>query len=172
MRVGIIGAGNVGTGLTKHLVPKGHSVMLSFSGDAEQLKKSATALAARAGSVAEAVRFADIVVLATPWTATSDALKQVEGPSQGKVFWDCTNALPRGTSCRARHGPRTRERCIANRTGRSWGDPLPRPSKNGHETRSGADLRLALERIRQWCRSPGREYRRLWIVEEPEVRYA
>ena len=58
MKIGIIGAGNVGTGLTKHLVPKGHSVMLSFHKDAEKLKDTAGAFVARAGTVAEAVQFA------------------------------------------------------------------------------------------------------------------
>lgn len=93
MKIGIVGAGNVGTGLTKRLLPKGHTVMLSFSRDADTLKKCALALGTRAGSVAEAVQFADVVVLTTPWTATSDALRQAGKPCQGKILWDCTNAL-------------------------------------------------------------------------------
>jgi predicted dinucleotide-binding enzyme len=93
MKVGIIGAGNVGTGLAKHLAPRGHSVMLSFNRCADQLKKSAAALGVQDGTVAEAVRFADVVVLATPWTATADALEQVGKTSERKILWDCTNAL-------------------------------------------------------------------------------
>ena len=38
MKIGIIGAGNVRTGLTKHLVPRGHSVMLSFHRDLKHLR--------------------------------------------------------------------------------------------------------------------------------------
>ncbi|MGF6779747.1 NADPH-dependent F420 reductase [Paraburkholderia sp. GAS334] len=93
MKIGIIGAGNVGTGLTKHLVPAGHSVMLSFSLDMEKLGMTAAALGASVGTVDEAVRFAEVVVLATPWTAASDALRQVGDASQKKILWDCTNAL-------------------------------------------------------------------------------
>ncbi|MGF6597683.1 putative dinucleotide-binding enzyme [Paraburkholderia sp. GAS448] len=93
MKIGIIGAGNVGTGLTKHLVPVGHSVMLSFSLDMEKLRTTAAALGASVGTVAEAVQFADVVVLATPWTAASDALMQVGDAPQKKILWDCTNAL-------------------------------------------------------------------------------
>ncbi|WP_233808191.1 NADPH-dependent F420 reductase [Paraburkholderia sp. HP33-1] len=93
MKIGIIGAGNVGTGLTKHLIAQGHSVMLSFSLDMEKLRTTAAALGADVGTVAEAVRFADVAVLATPWTAAADALAQVGTPPERKVLWDCTNAL-------------------------------------------------------------------------------
>lgn len=93
MKIGIIGAGNVGTGLTKHLVAVGHSVMLSFSLDMEKLRTTAAMLGASVGTVAEAVRFADVVVLATPWTVAADALRQVGDVPQKKILWDCTNAL-------------------------------------------------------------------------------
>jgi len=77
MKIGVIGAGNVGTGLAKRLIPNGHNVMLSFHTDAEKLKSVAASLGARVGFVAEAAQFGDVVVLATPWTATAEALKQV-----------------------------------------------------------------------------------------------
>lgn len=93
MRIGIIGAGNVGTGLTKHLVAKGHSVMLSFSKDIQKLNTAAMALGAKVGTIAEAAQFGDVVVLATPWTVTTDALRQVGKVPQHKILWDCTNAL-------------------------------------------------------------------------------
>jgi predicted dinucleotide-binding enzyme len=43
--------------------------------------------------VADAVAFADVAVLATPYTASADALKQTGNPTSGKVLWDCTNPL-------------------------------------------------------------------------------
>ncbi|MBC8752345.1 F420-dependent NADP oxidoreductase [Paraburkholderia sp. WC7.3b] len=93
VKIGIIGAGNVGTGLTKHLVPRGHSVMLSFSLDIEKLRTTAAELGASVGTVTGAVQFADVVVLATPWTAAPEALEQVGRAPQKKILWDCTNAL-------------------------------------------------------------------------------
>jgi 8-hydroxy-5-deazaflavin:NADPH oxidoreductase len=93
MNIGMIGAGNLGTGLTKHLVPNGHAVMLSFSKDMERLKSSADSLGARTGTPAQAVDFADLVVLATPWAATAEALQQIGKVSKSKILWDCTNAL-------------------------------------------------------------------------------
>jgi predicted dinucleotide-binding enzyme len=93
MKIGIIGAGNVGTGLTKRLVPKGHSVMLSYSRDPAKMAATAKGLGAKTGSVAETVAFGDVVVLATPYTASEDALKQAGKPTSGKIIWDCTNPL-------------------------------------------------------------------------------
>jgi predicted dinucleotide-binding enzyme len=93
VNIGIIGAGNVGTGLAKRLIARGHAVMLSFSLDMDKLNASAAELGARAGTVAEAVQFADVVVLATPWTVTPDALGQTGSVRGRKIVWDCTNAL-------------------------------------------------------------------------------
>ncbi|MBV9610838.1 MAG: NAD(P)-binding domain-containing protein [Acidobacteriaceae bacterium] len=93
MNVGIIGAGNVGTGLAKLLAARGHAVMLSFSKDHEKLRAAAEAIGARAGTPVEATRFGSVVVLATPWNATPDALKQAGNPGESKIIWDCTNAL-------------------------------------------------------------------------------
>jgi 8-hydroxy-5-deazaflavin:NADPH oxidoreductase len=93
MKIAIIGAGNVGTGLTKYLVPAGHEVMLSFSSDPAALRDTARKFGANAGSVAEAVAFADVVVLCTPFAATASALGQVGAVAGRKPLWDCTNAL-------------------------------------------------------------------------------
>jgi predicted dinucleotide-binding enzyme len=93
MNIGIIGAGNLGTGLAKQLVKKGHAVMLSFSRELAKLRSAADSLGVKAGTPIETTAFADVMVLATPWNATTDALKQI-GPVRGsKIIWDCTNAL-------------------------------------------------------------------------------
>jgi len=93
MNIGIIGAGNLGSGLAKRLAAKGHAVMLSFSKDAEKLRRTAGSMGAAAGTPAEAVDFADVAVLASRWTATPEALRQVGTVAKTKVLWDCTNAL-------------------------------------------------------------------------------
>ena len=93
MQIGIIGAGSLGTGLTKHLVKNGHAVMLSFSRDAAKLKSTASSLGAKAGTPAEAAAFADVVVLATPWNVAGEALKAIGTVPVRKILWDCTNAL-------------------------------------------------------------------------------
>jgi predicted dinucleotide-binding enzyme len=93
MNIGIIGAGNLGSGLAKRLAAKGHAVMLSFSKETEKLRRTADSMGAAAGTPAEAVDFADVAVLASPWAATPEALRQVGTVAKTKVLWDCTNAL-------------------------------------------------------------------------------
>jgi 8-hydroxy-5-deazaflavin:NADPH oxidoreductase len=93
MKIGIVGAGNLGTGLAKLLSPKGHQVLISYSRDASKLQATAKGLGIKAGTVAEAVAFADVIVLATPYPAAEDALKQAGSPSGGKILWDCTNPM-------------------------------------------------------------------------------
>jgi 8-hydroxy-5-deazaflavin:NADPH oxidoreductase len=93
MKIGIIGAGNLGTGLAKRLLAKGHSVVLSYSRDLSKLEATAHGLGARAGTVADAVSFGEVIVLATPYTASANALKQAGNSLAGKIIWDCTNPL-------------------------------------------------------------------------------
>jgi 8-hydroxy-5-deazaflavin:NADPH oxidoreductase len=93
MKVGIIGSGNVGTGLAKLLGAAGHQIMLSYSRDEAKLKATAQKFGAKHGSVAEAVAFGDVIVLTTPYTTNTDALAQAGNPAKGKILWDCTNPL-------------------------------------------------------------------------------
>jgi predicted dinucleotide-binding enzyme len=93
MNIGIIGAGNLGTGLAKHLVAAGHRVMLSYSRDTAKLEAAAKKFGTRHGSVASAVSFADLIALATPYAASEAALRESGSPSKGKILWDCTNPM-------------------------------------------------------------------------------
>jgi len=93
MDIGIIGAGNLGTGLAKRLLATGHDVVLSYSRDMSKLEETARALGARAGTLMDAVSFGEVIVLATPYTASADALKQVGNYLHDKIIWDCTNPL-------------------------------------------------------------------------------
>ncbi|MBV8092963.1 MAG: NAD(P)-binding domain-containing protein, partial [Acetobacteraceae bacterium] len=92
MRIGIIGAGALGTALGRRLTAKGHEVTLSFSRDPVKLREAATALGARSASVAEAAAWAEVIALATPWAATELALRQA-GDLSRRIVWDCTNPL-------------------------------------------------------------------------------
>jgi hypothetical protein len=95
MNIGIIGAGNIGIGLGKRLSSNGHSIIVSFSKSPESLTAATTAIGggARSGTVEEAARFGEVVVLATPWLATEMAIEQSHGALHGKTLWDCTNPL-------------------------------------------------------------------------------
>jgi predicted dinucleotide-binding enzyme len=93
--ISILGAGNVGGTLGRAWARQGYEVFFGVRGpqDAktQQLLKS-IGPKARAGTVAEAAAAGDVLVLATPWPATRDAV-QAAGDLAGKIVVDCTNPL-------------------------------------------------------------------------------
>lgn len=85
-KIGIIGAGNVGGTLGRVWAAAGHDVLFG-------VRAPATAEAiGRMGTLAEAFAFGEVLVLATPWSAVKDVLRQA-GPLAGKILFDCTNPL-------------------------------------------------------------------------------
>lgn len=95
MKIGIIGAGNVGSALGTGWVRAGHAVMFGVRNPADKKVQGLLSLLgakAQAASVADAAQFGEVIVLATPWTAAQDAISQM-GDLSGKVLFDCTNPL-------------------------------------------------------------------------------
>ncbi|HMC89389.1 MAG TPA: NADPH-dependent F420 reductase [Gemmataceae bacterium] len=95
MRIGILGAGNVGGALGRGWANKGHDVFFGVPRPKDTKTQDLVrgiGPKARAGTVADAAGFAEVVVLATPWQATQDALRGA-GNLAGKVVVDCTNPL-------------------------------------------------------------------------------
>lgn len=94
MNIGIIGSGNVGKALGETWLKKGHDILFSYSRDLQKLRAYAAGLGgkASAGTPAEAVNFAEVVLFAPPWPSVEDALRAA-GPLKGKVLIDCTNPL-------------------------------------------------------------------------------
>ena len=87
MRIAIIGAGNVGTALGKQFVKTGHEVVYGVKDPASPKYK-----ALKPRTVKDAVSFADVVVLATPWPATEAAIRSA-GSLAEKIVVDCINPL-------------------------------------------------------------------------------
>ncbi len=94
MNIGIIGAGNVGSSLGKIWAENGHKLMFSYSRDTTKLEKIAQSIGGNAsvGTPAEAVQFAEVVVLSVPYGAKEDALKEA-GSLEGKILFSTVNAL-------------------------------------------------------------------------------
>ncbi|MCB9475855.1 MAG: NADPH-dependent F420 reductase [Deltaproteobacteria bacterium] len=98
MDIAIIGAGNVGGTLGRKFAAKGHNV--TFAVRLPDSEKTKTLLAdfpdkVRALTIPKATTLADVILLATPWDATREAL-QAAGDLSGKVLIDCTNPLADG----------------------------------------------------------------------------
>ncbi|CAN5646460.1 NADPH-dependent F420 reductase [soil metagenome] len=92
MKVALIGAGRMGTALAKLLVEAGHEVVLSNSRGPESLAESVADIGggSKAAGVIDAVEAADVVVLATPWPKTQEAVAAVADWT-GKLVVDTTN---------------------------------------------------------------------------------
>lgn len=95
MKIGVIGAGNVGGALGKLWARQGHEIVFGVrdpqDAKLQELLKS-TSGKARAATVKDAASFGELVVLATPWEATEAAI-QSAGSLAGKTVIDCTNPL-------------------------------------------------------------------------------
>jgi predicted dinucleotide-binding enzyme len=94
MKIAIIGAGVVGVALGHAWARKSHAITYGARDPASP--KVVGALSAVAGAaaapIADAVKWADVVVLATPWDGTEAALKAAGGCA-GKALLDATNPL-------------------------------------------------------------------------------
>jgi 8-hydroxy-5-deazaflavin:NADPH oxidoreductase len=90
LRIGIIGAGSLGSALGQALSAHRHDVMFGGGNSAHE---AAARHGAQAGSNADAARFGDVIVLAVPFGAIDCALAEAGPLEQGQVLWSCVNAL-------------------------------------------------------------------------------
>lgn len=93
MKIGIIGAGNVGQAIGARLAAAGHDVVISFSRDFEKVKVAAERIGGKPGTPEEAAGHGEVVVLATPWGATLGAVGDLATLLDGRTVWDTTNPL-------------------------------------------------------------------------------
>ena len=99
MRIAVIGAGNVGGTLGRRWAELGHNVSFGV----RDVNKGAAAVkgggplqsGAKVTTPADAVRDAEVLLLATPWDAVRDSLHEA-GKLDGVVLLDATNPLKAG----------------------------------------------------------------------------
>src|SRR5579864_3834385 len=97
MKIGILGTGDVGRALGDAFIATGHEVKM---GSREAANEKAVAWVkqaggrASAGTFSDAVKFADVAVIATAWSGTESALRMAELKNfAGKLVIDATNPL-------------------------------------------------------------------------------
>jgi predicted dinucleotide-binding enzyme len=91
--IAILGAGSVGGALGRRFLALGHDVRFGVSNpDGEKYMALAAETRIPVSSVGEAVRGADLVVLAVPYDAVKAALAAA-GDLDGRIVVDCTNPL-------------------------------------------------------------------------------
>jgi len=91
MKIGIIGAGAIGTTIAKQLAEAGYNVIISNSRGADTLEEKIKEIRGNtvAGSVREAAE-ADVIFLAVRWEHAQEAISAVN--LEGKILVDVTNA--------------------------------------------------------------------------------
>jgi 8-hydroxy-5-deazaflavin:NADPH oxidoreductase len=91
MKIGIIGAGKMGSALGKIWVQQGHQVLLSYSHDLAKLHQLTDSIGAKAGPPNDAADFGDVIMLAIPYPALHDVLPTVS--LDGKIVISCVSGL-------------------------------------------------------------------------------
>ncbi|MEH0472969.1 NAD(P)-binding domain-containing protein [Streptomyces sp. B21-097] len=95
MKIGIIGAGNIGGNLTRRLTALGHDVAVANSRGPQTLTDLAKETGATPVAVGEAARDAEIVVITVPLKAVPDLPSGVlDGAADGVVVIDTNNYYP------------------------------------------------------------------------------
>ena len=95
-KIAFVGAGRMGSAIGTLLVGTGHEVMFS-SRHPEELKPLVEKLGphAHAGTVAEAVKFGDVIVLTIPYNGMPELAKEFGQPLQAKpLVIDVDNPVP------------------------------------------------------------------------------
>ncbi|MGO4572084.1 NADPH-dependent F420 reductase [Microvirga sp. 2TAF3] len=121
MKIGIIGAGNIGGNLTRRLTALGHEVAVANSRGPETLATLAAETGARAVAVPEAVRGKDLVIVTIPEKSIPDLPADLfEGADAGTVIVDTGNYYPQQRDGRIDgiEGGSTESRWVSQQLGR------------------------------------------------------
>ena len=100
MKIAFIGAGNVGAALAVRLAEAGHEVVLAEAKEGSASVAAALSRSKRlsARPIADAVRDAEVVFVATPFGANASVPPPLADALAGKVLVDCTNPVGPGLS--------------------------------------------------------------------------
>jgi predicted dinucleotide-binding enzyme len=94
MKIGIIGAGNIGSTLTRRFAALGHQVSVANSRGPETLRELAAQTGASAVSVTEAARGKDVVVVTIPEKNVADLPDDLFAAAGNAVIVDTGNYYP------------------------------------------------------------------------------
>ncbi len=118
MKIAVIGTGNVGGALGQALAGAGHAVTYAARDQARVEAKAQEAGANTAPSPADAVKGADVVILAVPFTAIDDIASEIAAAASGKLVIDVTNPIkPDYSGLSTVGGPSGAERIAASLPG-------------------------------------------------------
>ncbi|MBO9573785.1 MAG: NAD(P)-binding domain-containing protein [Chitinophagaceae bacterium] len=95
MKIGIIGAGQIGGTLIRQYSKAGHTIKMTNSSGIEKLKKLEEETGAKAVSLTEVVKDIDVLVISIPFIAIPELSKSLaHNISSGTIVIDTTNYYP------------------------------------------------------------------------------
>jgi len=94
MRIGFIGAGNIGGTLARHLAKLGHQVSIANSRGPESLTALAAEIGATPVSVVDAAKAGEIVIISIPTKAVADLPRELFANVPSRVVIDTGNYHP------------------------------------------------------------------------------
>jgi NADPH-dependent F420 reductase len=142
MKIAVLGAGNVGAAVATAAVSAGHDVVVTATSADKAQKVAADAGARAAATNADAVRSADVVLLAVPHGAVAGVVAELGEALTGKVVVDATNPLNATYSDLVTSGVSAAEQLQAQLPGASVVKAFNTvfASRHGNPTEGGAPL--------------------------------
>jgi predicted dinucleotide-binding enzyme len=96
MKIGIIGAGHIGSTLTRRLTQLGHDVTVANSRGPDSLRDLAAETGAHAGTVVDATRDKEVVIVTIPEKSVPELPKDLfDAANPGTVLVDTGNYYPK-----------------------------------------------------------------------------
>lgn len=94
MKIGIIGAGNIGGTIASKLVATGHSVKLAGAKGPDEVRDKATEVGAVPVGAQDAVKDVDVIILSIPFAQIPNVASVFEGVASNVIVIDTSNYYP------------------------------------------------------------------------------
>jgi predicted dinucleotide-binding enzyme len=94
MKIGIIGAGSIGSTIARRLSRHGHDVVIANSRGPETISPAALSAGARAVTAADAVKDVDVLIVSVPMNRNADIAAYVRSAPDDAVVIDTSNYYP------------------------------------------------------------------------------
>ncbi|MBD8495816.1 NAD(P)-binding domain-containing protein [Pseudomonas syringae] len=148
MKIGIIGAGNIGATLARLFAARGHDIKLANSKGPHTLESLANEIGVRAVTREEAVREVDVVILSIPFAKYPDLRPILKDVPQSVVVIDTSNYYPaRDGAIKEVDDGKPESLWVSEQIGRpvikAWNAVLASTLANNGQP-VGSDLRIAL----------------------------
>ncbi|MFE6889688.1 NADPH-dependent F420 reductase [Streptomyces sp. NPDC057694] len=113
MRISTLGTGNMAQALAAHWVRAGHEVTVGGRDEEKAARLAGRIGAAAHGSLAQAARAGDAVLVALPYGVGESVVGELREPLAGKVLVDCCNPVGEGFQLLTADGPAAAQRLAA-----------------------------------------------------------